>query len=101
MKRKKNWLDKKPLPPYSQLEYPKEAKERKIEGMVVVNFIVTTCGTIEQIKVVRSLGGGCDEEAIRIIDSMNYRLKEFWTPAKQRGRTVNLSYNFPIRFKLD
>ena len=52
------------------LIYPEEAKEKKVEGQVIVNFVVESNGTLSNIKVVSSLGSGCDEEAIRLINNM-------------------------------
>lgn len=78
------------------IKYPAEAKENNIEGKVVVSFVVDTDGSVIDTKVVRSVGGGCDEEAIRVVSSMPN-----WIPGKQKGKTVKVSYNLPIKFALD
>jgi protein TonB len=62
---------------------------------VFVNFVVDQNGNIADVKVLRGIGGGCDEEAIRVIKSMPK-----WTPGKQNGRTVKVSFNVPISFTL-
>ncbi|MCC9166189.1 M56 family metallopeptidase [Pontibacter harenae] len=78
------------------MRYPKQAQEAGIEGMVVVNFTVNTDGTLSDIKMIRSLGGGTDEEAIRVVESMSGQ----WQPGTQNGRKVPVSFNLPIRFTI-
>jgi len=77
------------------IKYPEEAKELGIQGRVFVNFVVETNGSVSNVKVLRGIGGGCDEEAIRVVMSMPK-----WTPGKQRGIPVRVSYNLPIKFTL-
>ena len=84
---------------YENLIYPEEAKKQKIEGLVVVKFIVNMYGDIEEPIVITSLGYGCDEEVIRLVEEMN-NMSESWTPGKQRGRKVDVYFTLPIRFKL-
>ncbi len=79
----------------SQIIYPEEAIKSGIEGTVYINFMVEPDGSLEEIKLLRGIGGGCDEEAIRVVESM-----PVWVPARQRGRAVRMSYNLPIRFFL-
>lgn len=78
------------------LEYPRQAKRMGVQGRVFLEFIVDKDGTITNVKVLRGIGAGCDEEAMRI-------LKESpkWKPAKQRGRPVKQKMTFPINFKLN
>ena len=78
------------------IEYPEEAKKKKIEGKVFLSFIINKKGEIERIKVVRDIGGGCAEEAIRVLKSSGK-----WNPGMQRGRPVNTRMTLPIQFKLD
>jgi len=77
------------------IKYPNQAQKLGIEGKVFVEFIVNTDGSLTDLKVVKGIGGGCDEEAIRV-------LKEApkWTPGKQRGRAVRVRKVIPIFFKL-
>lgn len=77
------------------IKYPEEAKELGIQGRVFVNFVIETNGSVSHVKVLRGIGGGCDEEAIRVVKSMPK-----WTPGKQRGIPVRVSYNLPIKFTL-
>ncbi|MEZ4933545.1 MAG: TonB family protein [Saprospiraceae bacterium] len=81
---------------FSNLKYPKEAREKGLEGMVVASFIIEKDGSISGAKIVRSIGGGCDEETLRVINAMPN-----WTPGKQGGKAVRVQFNLPIRFKLD
>ena len=77
--------------------YPKEALENKIEGRVFTTFVVEKDGEISDIKILRGLGYGCDEEAIRII-----KLMPKWKPAVllPKKTKVRQQFNLPIRFKL-
>lgn len=76
------------------IKYPIQAIEMEIEGMVVVQFVVNKKGEINDVKIIKSLGGGCDEEAIRIVKSMPK-----WKAGRQRGKPVNVSFNLPLRFQ--
>ncbi|MBL4716593.1 MAG: hypothetical protein COC01_04840 [Bacteroidetes bacterium] len=76
------------------LEYPKEALENKIEGSVQVAYDVNPKGKVFNAKIIRSLGYGCDEEAIRVVNLLRY------SDARQRGMNVKLSTKITIHFKL-
>lgn len=78
------------------LKYPLAAERANVGGKVYVQFIVNTDGTIEDVKVLKSVGFGCDEEAIRIIKSVPR-----WAPGKQSGRPVRSRFTQPITFVLD
>ena len=75
--------------------YPTYAIENGIQGRVFVTFVVERDGSISNVKVRRGIGFGCDEEAIRVIQSMPK-----WIPGRQRGETVRCSYIIPILFKM-
>lgn len=75
--------------------YPTYAIENGIQGRVFVTFVVERDGSISNVKAMRGIGFGCDEEAIRVIQSMPK-----WKPARQRGETVRCSYTIPIVFKM-
>ena len=77
------------------IKYPQMARESGIQGRVFVNFVVEPDGSVSNINVMRSLGGGCDEEAVRVVKNMPK-----WKPGKQRGKPVRVSYILPIVFKL-
>ena len=86
---------------YSNLNYPPLAKDNEIEGMAVISFTVTTCGTLTDIKILRDPGGNIGKEALRIMRSMNYLLEVPFVAGKQRGQKVQVRYNIPIRFKIE
>jgi periplasmic protein TonB len=76
-------------------KYPAIARENNIEGRVFISFVVEKDGNISDVKVIRGIGGGCDEEAKRVIKS----LPKF-SPGKQNGRPVRVQFNVPVNFKL-
>jgi protein TonB len=75
--------------------YPTMAQESGVQGRVYVTFVVEINGNITDIKVVRGIGGGCDEEAIRVVKAM-----PSWNPGRQRGQPVRVQYILPVRFVL-
>jgi protein TonB len=77
------------------MKYPQMARESGIQGTVYVTFVVERNGNVTDVKVLRGIGGGCDEEAIRVIQAMPP-----WVPGKQRGKPVRVQFNMPIRFTL-
>ena len=77
------------------IKYPQMARESGIQGTVYVTFVVEANGAITNIKVLRGIGGGCDEEALRVVRQMPK-----WQPGKQRGKAVRVQFNMPIRFVL-
>lgn len=77
------------------LKYPVSAKEKGIEGLVAVAFIVREDGSITDAAVLRGIGGGCDEEALRVIKESGT-----WTPGKLDGKAVPVRMRLPIKFKL-
>lgn len=79
------------------LKYPKSAIKDKIEGVVMVQFIINEYGRIgNKINIVRSLNKACDKETERVI-----RMFPPWIPGKQYGENVSVLYTLPIRFKLN
>lgn len=77
------------------IKYPEEAKELGVQGKVFVTFVVEVDGSITDVRVLRGIGAGCDEEAIRVVKSMPK-----WVPGKQRGVPVRVQFNLPIKFTL-
>ena len=78
------------------MKYPALAEEKNIEGTVIVTFVVREDGEKDSVEILRGIGGGCDEEAIRLVkDSPK------WTPGKKNGEEVNVRMRLPVRFKLD
>ena len=79
----------------SKMKYPSQAKRMGIEGKVFVQFVVDKDGSLTNVEAVRGIGGGCDEEAVRIIKN-----SPKWKPGKQRGRPVKVRMVIPVVFKL-
>ncbi|HOV56103.1 MAG TPA: energy transducer TonB [Bacteroidales bacterium] len=79
----------------NNIKYPEVARTSGITGTVYVQFVVEKDGSISDVKVVRGIGGGCDEEAVRVVKSMPR-----WKPGKQRGQPVRVYFTLPIEFKL-
>ena len=77
------------------LKYPELAKEKGIEGRVFVSFIIEKDGSISNVKLLRGIGGGCDEASVEMVKNMPK-----WKPAKQRGKPVRCQFNLPIKFEL-
>lgn len=79
---------------YSEIEYPKQALQAGIEGLVVVQFVVDEKGSVTHPRIVRGIGAGCDEEVLRIIRKMKF------TPGVQNGRLVKVQMSQPVHFRL-
>jgi len=77
-----------------RVKYPEVAIRAGIEGRVTVQFIVDENGNVVNPRVIRGIGGGCDQEALRVIQSANF------SPGMQRGRPVRVQMSLPILFKL-
>ncbi len=85
---------------YQKLIYPTIAREKGIEGLVVVGFVVNKEGRIENVSIKKDIGGGCGEEVARVINSLNDSDTP-WTPGKLDGKAVKVLYYFPVRFRLE
>ena len=98
-------VDEMPVPPggitgltnymIQNLTYPAAAKDANVQGMVVVTFVVSADGKVEGVEILRGIGSGCDEEAVRVISNSGT-----WTPAKKEGKAVATKMNLPVQFKL-
>ncbi len=84
----------------SNLKYPKLAKDSGLEGTCVIQFIVALDGSIENIKVVREIGGGTGEATRNVIEKMN-NLPSKWISGKQGGKPVKVMYTLPVKFRLE
>jgi periplasmic protein TonB len=92
-----------PSPQYSLSEYlaknmhfPDRAREAGVQGRVVLRFVINEDGSITDISIVRGIGAGCDEEALRVVSAM-----PAWKPGMQNGTPVRIAFTLPIVFKLD
>lgn len=79
----------------SNIKYPSTAREENLVGIVYISFIVDKQGDINNIELLKGIGGGCEEEAIRVIKKMPR-----WRAGKQNGQAVNVQYKLPISFTL-
>ena len=79
---------------YAELEYPKIAKRAAIEGKVIVQFTVNTLGEVEQPEILRGIGGGCNEEVLRVIKKMKF------SPGIQNDRAVKVRMTQTVVFRL-
>jgi protein TonB len=75
------------------IKYPAKALKANIQGVVMINFVVHTDGSIRKAKVTKGIGGGCDEEALRVIKKMPK-----WKPGRQGGNNVPVYFDVPINF---
>jgi periplasmic protein TonB len=79
----------------NNIRYPGEAREISIQGTVYLRFIVEPDGSITNITILRGIGGGCEEEALRVVKSMPN-----WVPGKQNGHPVRVILTLPVKFSL-
>ena len=80
----------------NEMKYPKEAREKGIEGRVDVEFVVDKDGTLSDVKAVKGIGAGCDEEAVRVLKNA-----PAFKPGTQNGKPVRVRMMVPIVFKLN
>ena len=80
----------------TNIAYPEKARNDKVEGTVYVTFVVEKDGSISNVKVLRGIGGGCDEMAVKVISQM-----PAWEPGMQRGKPVRVQFTMPIKFTLE
>ena len=81
---------------HQSLKYPATAEKAKAQGRVFVSFVVTKSGEITDVKILKGIGFGADEESIRMVSTMPR-----WKPGRQNGKPVNVRYNLPINFQLE
>ena len=79
-----------------EMNYPNQARRMGIEGRVFVQFVVDKSGHITDVRAIKGIGAGCDEEAVRVLQKAPK-----WAPGKQRGRPVKVRMILPITFKLN
>ena len=77
------------------IRYPEQAKIDGVQGRVFVRFVIDTDGSVKDAKVLRGIGSGCDEEALRVVNAMPK-----WRPGTVDGKPVRAEYNLPINFQL-
>lgn len=85
---------------YSNLKYPEVARTNNIEGTVIVNFVVEKDGSISNEQVIRSVSAEIDEAALDAVREMRNQ-NILWHPGLQSGKPVRVTFNMPLRFKLE
>jgi protein TonB len=84
---------------YGKIKYPQYALDHNIEGRCVITFVVETDGKISHAKILKDIGGGCGEEALRVVNTMN-EMPLSWIPGKNDGKPVRVRFNLPVKFQL-
>ena len=77
------------------LRYPAKARDKRVQGIVYVSFVVEPDGSITNPQILQGIGHGCDEEVIKLIKNMPK-----WNPGMQRGKPVRVQFNMPVKFTL-
>ena len=77
-----------------EIKYPPTAQRARVEGKVTIQFVINEQGTVQDAMVLKGLGGGCDEEALRVVKQARFK------PGKQRGKAVKVKMSLPITFRL-
>ncbi len=85
---------------YKNLKYPAIARENGVEGRVYIQFVVERDGSITDGNIVRDIGAGCGQAALKVVNDMN-NLATKWQPGKQRGKAVRVLYTLPVTFRLE
>ncbi len=80
-----------------KIQYPNAAARNKISGTVITEIIINEKGFLEKATIKKSLGYGCDQEALQFIQLIS---SEPWTPAIKNNKAIKVKFNFPIHFKL-
>lgn len=78
-----------------KMKYPTQARKMGVEGKVFIEFIIDKTGALTEVKVIKGIGAGCDEEALKVIKN-----SPAWIPGKQRGKPVKVKMVLPIIFRL-
>ncbi len=77
-------------------QYPAEAKKQGVSGRVYVSFVIDKTGQVTEASVMRGIGGGCDAEALRVVNAM-----PAWAPGTQSGKPVKVRFVLPFSFAFD
>ena len=78
------------------IKYPVEAMSKGISGLVIIHFVIEKDGSISSPEVLKGIGGGCDEEALRVV-----KIMPKWKYGKNNGNIVRVAFNLPIKFSLN
>jgi TonB family protein len=78
------------------LKYPIDAQENEVQGTVIVRFVVSSEGKVEQVEVLRNVSPSLDNEGVRVVSSL-----PDWTPGEENGKKVSVYYTLPLKFRLE
>ena len=78
------------------IKYPFDAINKQISGVVIIHFVIEKDGSISSPEVLKGIGGGCDEEALRVV-----KIMPKWKYGKNNGNIVRVAFNLPIKFSLN
>ncbi|MCX6287991.1 MAG: TonB family protein [Bacteroidetes bacterium] len=78
------------------IKYPQKALTMKLKGKVLVGFTINSDGSVDNVEAMRGIGGGCDEEAVRVV-----KLMPKWKPGEDQGKPIDVSMVLPIKFGPD
>ncbi|MBK8563658.1 MAG: energy transducer TonB [Saprospiraceae bacterium] len=81
---------------YSKIRYPEIARQTGVEGTVYIKFVIENDGSVSNAIILRDIGGGCGEEALRVVNSLPK-----WTPGMQRKVPVKVQFSLPVKYKLN
>jgi protein TonB len=79
----------------NNLKYPESAKDKGIEGTVYITFIINKDGSVSDAEILRGIGGGCDKEALRVVNA-----SPNWNPGKKDGKIVRSRMRLPVQYAL-
>ena len=80
----------------TQLQYPQQAQDRNVQGQVTIGFTVDTLGKATNLRVLRGIGAGCDQEAMRVVKT----IPDEWVPAQVGGKDIVAEYELTLTFRL-
>ncbi|MGH2644234.1 MAG: energy transducer TonB, partial [Chitinophagaceae bacterium] len=80
----------------SEIRYPNKARKKGIQREVIIDFIVNENGTVSNVKIIQSVSNEIDNEAVRVVKRMPR-----WQPGMHDGKDVKVSYELPVRFRLE
>jgi TonB family protein len=81
---------------YGRVKYPKEARSSKVQGDVVIKFVVEKDGSLSNWAIAKDIGGGCGDEILRVAQTMPN-----WHPGQHQGNPVRVQYVLPFKFRLE
>lgn len=84
---------------YAHLEYPEEARVNKVEGLVVVQFVITKDGRLQEPTLAKDIGYGCGQSVLAVMQKIEEEIT--WIPGRQDGKEVDVKFTLPLRFELE